>query len=692
MEDALHLAGVLRFVGIFLATIVLPALLLGWIGIRSIQGAELDLQAQARRQGEAAARAFAEGLDQELLGFEQKLVARLEAGRLGLDSPRELHPDLAVGLRFDAELRLEAPFRLNDAPRSQGGGPLDLRAWREADAAVRRGEAGPSPEQRFALAAQRLARPEEQARALFDRGRVLLQAGQAAAAEAQLQDVAQRYGALRDPWGFRYQDLVALKLGESRLQREPEAGALAMRELVESLLGEPWTIGQGGEAAIARRALSLSEPHQPLDWVSSARSRVANRSAMLYQAEQLLPDLDLAAAWAELDGLRPGTTRWRGGSRALWGTTRWEDRLYAHAFELDALLTRLRADARRAAPVDGPLRLSLLGPEDPDPADLLERRSLNPYLPGWSIAASLRDPEALRREQRRQRVLRFGVIIFAVGTIALGFTSSVRIIGRELDVARMKADFAASVSHELRSPITQIRLKGEALMLGLADTEEEQQAAFHAIVRESERLSRLVDNVLDFAAIERGAKSYVLRPGDLGESVRRGLVSMESSLEFKAMNLEAIIPDDLPRVPHDVDAVVQCVINLVSNAAKYSAEGETVRVLVRAAEGELRGRVQPLVEVAVIDNGIGIAAHDLRQIFEPFFRSRDALARRRKGTGIGLTITQYIMEAHGGDIQVSSKPGKGSTFVLRFPLAPPAASVASSSRPSNPDRKKPKGA
>jgi len=238
----------------------------------------------------------------------------------------------------------------------------------------------------------------------------------------------------------------------------------------------------------------------------------------------------------------------------------------------------------------------------------------------------------------------------------------------------MKADFAASVSHELRSPITQIRLKGESLLLGLEDTEEERDAAYHAIVRESERLSRLVDNVLDFAAIERGAKRYLLRPGDLAESIRRALISMESSLEFRDITLEVILPDDLPAIHHDVDAVAQCVINLVSNASKYSDSGNTIRVVARVADGELADVSQDLVEVSVIDNGIGISAQDVRQIFEPFYRSRDNQARRRKGTGIGLTITRYIMEAHGGDIVVTSQPGVGSTFTLRFPVQPPPPS------------------
>jgi two-component system phosphate regulon sensor histidine kinase PhoR len=232
----------------------------------------------------------------------------------------------------------------------------------------------------------------------------------------------------------------------------------------------------------------------------------------------------------------------------------------------------------------------------------------------------------------------------------------------------MQADFAASVSHELRSPITHIRVQGESLMFELMDTEEEKEEAYVSIVRESERLSRLVDNVLDFAAIERGAKRYALRPSDVAETVDRAIDSIRSAQEVRDKVLDVELPANLPQVHLDADAVAQCVINLVSNAAKYSEPGGWIGIRGRVVE---RG-----VEITISDKGIGIAPHDLRQIFQPFFRSRDALARRRKGTGIGLTITRYIMRAHGGDVQVQSRPGRGSTFTLRFPVEPPDTKLA----------------
>ena len=154
---------------------------------------------------------------------------------------------------------------------------------------------------------------------------------------------------------------------------------------------------------------------------------------------------------------------------------------------------------------------------------------------------------------------------------------------------------------------------------------------------------------------------FVLRIGNVAETVERAIESVRSTLELKDIELILDVPYDLPPVHHDTDAITQCIVNLVSNAAKYSPGGSRVR---------LHGRVVEGVELTISDEGIGIAAHDLRKIFDPFYRSRDSLARRQKGTGIGLTITRYIIEAHGGSISVQSRPGKGSTFTLRFPNEP----------------------
>ena len=278
-----------------------------------------------------------------------------------------------------------------------------------------------------------------------------------------------------------------------------------------------------------------------------------------------------------------------------------------------------------------------------------------------------KDPAGLEARKQNRRTVRAAVVFTAVFVSVVGALWIARLIAREVETARQRADFAANVSHELRSPITQIRLKGEALQLGLVDPGDDMQQHFDAIVRESERLSRLVDNVLDFAAIERGVKRYHPRPDNLLEHCRhrhRG----------RALRPRAGRDDDggsscrrnLPRVWIDRDAIGQVVTNLLSNALKYAAEGKWVRVRLH--------QMRDGVELSVADRGIGIASNEAQHVFDDFFRSTDPRVRRTKGTGIGLAIVRYIVEAHGGTITVESTLGRGTRFVVQLPLEPPSES------------------
>jgi two-component system phosphate regulon sensor histidine kinase PhoR len=275
------------------------------------------------------------------------------------------------------------------------------------------------------------------------------------------------------------------------------------------------------------------------------------------------------------------------------------------------------------------------------------------------VVAYARNPGELAARQSEEVRRGLGTVLLAVAMILVGTVLSARLVRHELDSARVKSEFAANVSHELRSPITQIRLKAEALQLGLAESPESRSRHYDVIVREAERLSRMVDNMLDFAAIERGVKRYNLRAGDLSLTVQNVVETARVAMETRAMRIEDTYPDDLPPVWHDPDAVAQCMTNLLSNAAKYGAEAGWIGVGVEHGSSEVR--------VTVADRGIGITPEEQAHVFEQFWRSNDPQARRRKGTGIGLTIVKYVMEAHGGRVSLSSAPGHGAAFTLHFP-------------------------
>jgi len=659
-QEAQDLAGIIRFAGLFGATIVLPALLLAYFGVLSVESEEQSVVAEVQMEAEGTADTFWAHCDRQFSRFENRVRIRLESGRSPIESPGELHPQLRFVSRWNQNGVMEAPFI-----RVSGGGsgvvakPFDAAF----QSAIQLERTGTDPRELADLyndVAQHSSHESVVARAMYDQARTLRAAGNVRESERLFTELLERYGETRDPWGFRVGDLVLLDNAESTLETNPEAGHEALRDLLDQLLTTRWVVGQGAEPAVARRTLALVGLRGNPDWVASARQRLNERTEMLFWASQFADELD--GLVSRTSGLRVGSgdLRWELGDQALWATTWWEDAFFVFGFDFDELISELKADARGGVLPDSSVLPFLVPPDEPITNDVLVQKSLAPWLTDWSLAISTRNPEKLLAAQQSKRSRRVGLIVLAMATIAIGAWLSAVLVKRELDFARMKTDFAASVSHELRSPITQIRLKGEMLVFGLTDTEEEREESYRAIVRESERLSRLVDNVLDFAAIERGAKSYNLQPGDISETVWRAVDSVSGSQELVDMEVDVQLPPDLPLLHHDRDGIVQCLINLISNAAKYSGDEKWIGV---------RGRVTGFgVEITVSDRGIGIPAVDLRHVFDPFFRSSDKAARMRKGTGIGLTITSYIMEAHGGSISVQSRLGQGSTFSLRFPV------------------------
>ena len=194
-------------------------------------------------------------------------------------------------------------------------------------------------------------------------------------------------------------------------------------------------------------------------------------------------------------------------------------------------------------------------------------------------------------------------------------------------------------------------------MYGLIDDPVELDEYYQSIVRESERLTWLVDNVLDYASIERGATHYLLRPISIHDTIIRVIESLMATVSMRDAVIETDLQLQNPIIRHDADAISQCLINLLSNAIKYSKDEKWVQIITRESiEG---------IEIAVVDKGIGIDTEDLQMIFQPFYRTKQG--RNRKGTGIGLSITRHIMQAHGGRISVQSHIGTGSSFILHFP-------------------------
>jgi signal transduction histidine kinase len=658
-DDLTRLDSALRFGGLYALTILGPILMLGYFGIADLLSGEASLMTEVVREADETVTVCATDIEEIFDHFETATRGRLVSGRSLVEAPGEISSHLLLSLRLDAEGRILAPFEEREA--APPGDHTFFLTGPFAQARRVEEEDPPLAAALYRAAVQRAPGVASEGSAAFHHARALARAGHVREAEAAYADVVADYANVRDVWGFRLGDLASLKRGELILAREPEIGVGALTAVVDDILGRNWTIGQGGEPALARRALSLMEGQADADWLASRRSRLDQRAHQLYWVERLQPELAPLTAGGHLLQIAPGRFRYTLGERALWAVAWFDGALYAFALERGGLFEAIRAAAVRAPRGGSPVHVELQAPDALAIEGTLARRSLAPWLPGWTLVAKHVDPRGLAATIRWQRIRRIVLVASAILLVGLGGLITGRLVARELELARLKTSFAANVSHELRSPITQIRLKGEALQLDLVEDEADRRQHYDAIVRESERLSRLVDNVLDFAAIERGTKNYLLRPADLAATLRNAAGAMRVSMEAKGLTFDVDIPDDLPLVDHDQEAIAQALTNLLSNAAKYGAQGKWIGLSTSVLpEG---------VEIHVADKGIGIDRDEVPRIFEMYYRSQDPRARSLKGTGIGLGIVKYIMEAHGGQVTVSSTPGRGSVFTLFLPFS-----------------------
>jgi len=261
-----------------------------------------------------------------------------------------------------------------------------------------------------------------------------------------------------------------------------------------------------------------------------------------------------------------------------------------------------------------------------------------------------------------------GLGVILILTVLSGFLF-IHGVNRDLQMAEMRSHFVASVSHELKTPLTAIRMFAETLSLGRTANEQSRSEYLETIVSESERLGRLVDNVLDFSKIEQGKKIYRMRPTLLPDVVRSAARAMQYPLAQQGFRLNVSVDEELPPLPGDADALEQAILNLLSNAVKYSSEGRQVDLCCSRHNGR--------AVIAVTDQGIGIAPGDQSRVFEKFYRVRASNTDLIAGTGLGLTLVKHIAQAHGGSVDVESSPGKGSTFSIRIPTGKPVQREAS---------------
>jgi signal transduction histidine kinase len=278
----------------------------------------------------------------------------------------------------------------------------------------------------------------------------------------------------------------------------------------------------------------------------------------------------------------------------------------------------------------------------------------------WRVRATAERPDSLYAEVARRRWLYVAMLAVMVGGLLVAGLIAGRTLRREVEVARLKSQFVSAVSHEFRSPLTGISQLSELLVGGKVADEARRQQYYNLIYSESRRLSRLVEQVLDFARMEDGRKEYRFERAETSGWLRRAADEFQQTPAAQGKKVEVSVPDGLPPLMMDGQAVTGAIHNLLDNAVKYSPGRDTVW-LDAAATANGAG-----VTISVRDEGVGIPPDEQRHLFERFFRGH-SLADSVAGTGLGLSLVRHVVAAHGGEISVESTPGKGTTFTVVLP-------------------------
>jgi signal transduction histidine kinase len=299
-------------------------------------------------------------------------------------------------------------------------------------------------------------------------------------------------------------------------------------------------------------------------------------------------------------------------------------------------------------------RANALGPP------VLAERVLSPPLQDFRLVVLSTGEDPVARASTRNRVVYAVLLGLFYLTLTFGVVYTGRTLYREAKLSRLKTDFVSLVSHELRTPLTSIRMFIETLALGRLKDPAQTQEVLQLLTRETERLSTLIERVLDWARIESGRKEYHREQIIVGQLVEEAVAAFRAQRLDSGVELKVELPEKLPLVEADRHAVAGALLNLLQNAYKYSGKDKRITVSARA-EGKW-------VELSVEDNGVGISPRDRKRIFERFYRVDNLLTRKTEGSGLGLAITKRIIEAHGGRILVHSEVGKGSRFTLQLPV------------------------
>jgi two-component system phosphate regulon sensor histidine kinase PhoR len=433
----------------------------------------------------------------------------------------------------------------------------------------------------------------------------------------------------------RWPDLRAEALG---LQRELWAGRWTLTGPVYSLYamdGAKWT---GSGSAGPRQAEVLAEAVSVLwdRWMSSrAPARASSGRESLTVNRQTF-----AVLWQNSDG----------SFRALVAGPAFVESEWLRALAPIAKDQQISFGLRDAG---AHVSLGTFGTDGPKTV----RGAAESALP-WTVVTASLDPPVERHDFARRRQWLGAGFVLLVSMALIASYLIVRAVNREMAVARLQSDFVAAVSHEFRTPLTALRQFTDMLREHPVLDDDRRRTAYDAQSRATDRLTRLVESLLDFGRMEAGARRYRFEPRDATELVRRVVEDFRAEARAAGYDVEFRGNGSAP-IDTDDEALARAVWNLLDNAVKYSPKPSHVEVGLHNRDGH--------VFIVVRDHGMGIPAHEQAEVFSKFYRGEQARTLGIKGTGIGLAMVDEIVKAHHGHVEVESEPGKGSTFTIVLP-------------------------
>jgi two-component system, OmpR family, phosphate regulon sensor histidine kinase PhoR len=271
----------------------------------------------------------------------------------------------------------------------------------------------------------------------------------------------------------------------------------------------------------------------------------------------------------------------------------------------------------------------------------------------------------------------FGILVVVlVALLATGTVLALVFVHREAGVSKLQADFVSKVSHELRTPLTSIRMFVETLQMKRVSSPEEVDACFDVLNRETARLSRRIERLLDWGRMEAGKRVYQSKLESVRDVVEGAISEFDANHVGRREVVNVEMAPELPMLKVDRGAIVDALVNLLTNAYKYSPERGNIRLRVSSDDKYVR--------MSVVDAGIGIARREHRRIFDKFYRANELLSSDVEGSGLGLAIVRHVVQAHGGRVELESELGKGSTFSLLLPY-PGARVQAALAAPAAPE-------